>query len=550
MARQRGVGPSLEVGLYALLTVLAALLRLWGLGEHPLEAGEAGRAYSAWMLAQGQAPATWDDPLVISGTALAFFLFGANDFTARLVPALAGLGLIPLCWWLRGCLGRGAALAVATVFCLSPSLCFFSRHLSGETTAAFLGLVAAVGLARLSERPQQARWLLAVVLGLLLASGSTAFSIALALALFGALAGGLATRGRWNWESLRPWAAAGALTLVVFAVASTAGFSHPQGLGIAGLGTWLEQFNSRPSDLPWFYPAWLLVGYEPLILICGLAGAIVWLRRLRLGPGPGLRAFFALWSGVGVIVCLLAPNRSAEMVLLLVVPLSTMAGDWVAGLLRGASWSAVVGSWELWGLAWLVVVFVGLVLSWLTMPGTNAPTYYWALPALGGLGLVLLAALALWRGQGAALALAVVLPLLLGLGLHNVILLNHVPSPAEGFVPTSASSKAATLAARLKGLYSDRGRLEAVMLEPLEQPLAWYLRDMAGVRRADDAAGASIVLATTEAVVPNGYRGRQASLGAWWVPPWWHPAGLWRWLLYRDIYGPVSRAEFVVYIRR
>lgn len=547
---ERRAGPSVEVGLYVLLTILAVLLRLWGLGEHPLEAGEASRAYSAWMLAQGQPPIVWDDPLAISGTALAFFLFGANDFTARLLPGLAGVGLVPLCWWLREGLGRSAALFAAAALCLSPSLCFFSRHLSGGTIAAFLGMVAAAGLVRFSKKPEQVRFLLAIVLGLLLASGGAAISVALALALYGALASGIAAEWSWSWENLRSLAEAAALALAVFAAASTAGFFYPQGLGVAGLGGWLGQFNANGGGLSWLYPAWLMVGYEALVLICGLAGAIAWLMRLRLGQGPGLRAFFALWGVMGIVVCLLAQNRSAEMVLLLVVPLSIMAGDWIAGLLSEFSWPAVVRYWELWGLAWLAIVFAGLVLSWLTMPATEAPSYFWALPALSGVLLLVLVVVALWRGQGATLALAVVLPILLVVGLHSAVLLNHTDSPGDAFVPTSASSEAAALAARLKGMAPSRGRLDAVMLEGLDQPVTWYLRDVAGVLRADDAAGARVVLAPEDAVVSNGYEVRRASLGEWWVPSSWNPAGLWRWMLYRDTYGPVSRTEFVVYIRR
>ena len=146
--RTRGPsGPTVEMGLYLLLLVVAAALRLYALGARPLEAEEAQQAMAAWRFYQGQFQSLEGySPLLFYGDLLTFLLFGASDFWARLVPALFGIALVGLPYFLRCWLGRAGALAAAALLAFSPSALFFSQSLEGETAVAACALVLLAAL--------------------------------------------------------------------------------------------------------------------------------------------------------------------------------------------------------------------------------------------------------------------------------------------------------------------------------------------------------------------------------------------------------------------
>jgi len=110
----------------------AAALRLSRLDAWALDANEAARAYEGWVLFRGQPPVTGEaipdvGSLLLLLEGIAFFLFGATDVTARLVPVLAGLALVALPLALRGWVGGPAALGMAGLTAISPTLVYASR---------------------------------------------------------------------------------------------------------------------------------------------------------------------------------------------------------------------------------------------------------------------------------------------------------------------------------------------------------------------------------------------------------------------------------------
>ena len=112
--------------------VVAAALRLPRLDGWALDVGEAARAYDAWVLFRGQPSATGEaipdvGALLVLLEGMAFFLFGATDVTARLVSALAGLALVAVPFSLRRWVGGPAALGMAALAALSPTLVYASR---------------------------------------------------------------------------------------------------------------------------------------------------------------------------------------------------------------------------------------------------------------------------------------------------------------------------------------------------------------------------------------------------------------------------------------
>ena len=90
-------------------------------------------------------------PFLFHSTALVFLLLGASDATSRLVPALAGIGLVPVLWLYRRYLGGAGALLAALLVSISPSILFYGRYARNDATMAFLALVWVYGALRYLE---------------------------------------------------------------------------------------------------------------------------------------------------------------------------------------------------------------------------------------------------------------------------------------------------------------------------------------------------------------------------------------------------------------
>ncbi|MGZ3639953.1 MAG: flippase activity-associated protein Agl23, partial [Ktedonobacterales bacterium] len=181
--------PRLTVEQYLWLAVLAlgAFLRFWNLGAKPVHHDESMHAYFSltWAL---DPSSYWYDPLLhgpfqfhAEGLMFGIILFfqhlfvphavgdpWINDTTARFVPALFGLGIVALPYFLRRELGRVGALLAAFLLAVSPAFVYFSRFLRediyfnffmfamvvcavryahGRTMRWFVGLFAATVLA-------------------------------------------------------------------------------------------------------------------------------------------------------------------------------------------------------------------------------------------------------------------------------------------------------------------------------------------------------------------------------------------------------------------
>ena len=192
-----------EHAAYALLLVAAALTRFWDLGGKALHHDESLHAYYSWGFFAGVDPYTHDPlmhgPFLFHANALAYFLFGASDATSRYVPALAGVILVGLPWFLRGprLLGRWGALTASVLLLFSPAILYQSRYIRHDIYTVVGSLALFVAIVRYIERPQR-RWLVigAGTLSFLYANHEIVFAIALVfvLVVWGALL----------WGTLRP----------------------------------------------------------------------------------------------------------------------------------------------------------------------------------------------------------------------------------------------------------------------------------------------------------------------------------------------------------
>ncbi len=343
---------TLERLLYGLLLLAGAGLRLANLGGRPLTPLEASQAWPAWLRAMGQSapyPPEPISPLLFTGQRFLFWLTGGgSDAWARALPALAGLGMVPLAWWLRPWLGRTGALFLALFLALDPWLLALSRTGDSAALSLFLGLLALVALLQLGAKGGEtggtaragSGWaaLLAVALGLLLVSGPLAWSLLPVLALLAWLLGlGLPARRRL----LSLLGLGGGVAFL----AATGWLAHPDGLTTVSrsLGVWLGNIRGADVRYPLSWPFIRLLVDEPLALFLGLAGLVALLRshpgdlgarsRVPLAGDLAWGRFLALWAAWGLLLLLL-PGRNPTGLPVLGLPL-LLAGAWLSARLLG-----------------------------------------------------------------------------------------------------------------------------------------------------------------------------------------------------------------------
>src|SRR5437868_934787 len=133
------------------LMFIGLVLRFWDLGFKALHHDESLHAFYAWRLFDGQGyihDPMMHGPLLFELNALVYLLFGASDFTARLVPALFGVALIGMPFLLRHELGRAGAIAASLLFVFSPAFLYFSRFIRHDIYVDFFTLLLVVGVFR------------------------------------------------------------------------------------------------------------------------------------------------------------------------------------------------------------------------------------------------------------------------------------------------------------------------------------------------------------------------------------------------------------------
>jgi len=167
LARPAGLwGLDPEVLWMALIVAVGAFLRLWALGDKPLHHDESIHAFYAWKLYKGEAyrydPA-YHGPFRYHMNALIFFIFGASDFTTRLLPAIVGISGLAFLWQWRGLLGRKGALFAAAMVALSPSWVYNARFIRDDASMAVGMLLVVWGLFRHfeSRQPKHLYWAVA-----------------------------------------------------------------------------------------------------------------------------------------------------------------------------------------------------------------------------------------------------------------------------------------------------------------------------------------------------------------------------------------------------
>ncbi|GIK37502.1 MAG: hypothetical protein BroJett011_13350 [Chloroflexota bacterium] len=270
-----------ETVLLGVILVTALVTRFWLLDARVMSHDESLHVYYSWQLASGKGFAhnpMMHGPFLFEATALMNVLFGANDFTSRLVPVILGiLIVVAIPQLLKPWLGRAGALATSLLLLLSPYILYYSRYIRHDIQVIAWMLLLVVAIFRYRQyRRASDLTLLAVALALMFATMETTF---IYLAIFTSfLALHIAITHRLRWCTLRRSAEFDLIILL----------------------TTLGAFFSAPIALLLLNPIWLKFSGAPFVEMSVLAG-----QGIEWAAGPtGLRlwSLLALFSiGAGAI---------------------------------------------------------------------------------------------------------------------------------------------------------------------------------------------------------------------------------------------------------
>ena len=155
-----------EMLCFVIIIILMAVSRLYNLGVRVMSHDESLHVYYSWLFSIGQGyqhTPTTHGPLQFHLLALTYFLFGDNDFTARLPHAIASILTVVLLWNWRRYLGRAGMLVAAGLVLISPYMLYYGRYARNETFVALLGVLTLYAILRYLETGRKRHLLLLTV---------------------------------------------------------------------------------------------------------------------------------------------------------------------------------------------------------------------------------------------------------------------------------------------------------------------------------------------------------------------------------------------------
>jgi uncharacterized membrane protein YeaQ/YmgE (transglycosylase-associated protein family) len=556
---------TIESAIYGLILILAIALRLGGLQIRAMGETEAHQALQAWHLVQGETPGQHYSPLLLSGQALLFALFGASDTIARFLPALVGSALVLLPLALRSYLGRFGALGASLALALSPTLVYDARNSAGATlligaTGAFLAL----WLAHRRRPSTRMRYAMSIVAALLLLADPRVIGVSIAAALAWAVER-LAFKREWRaTDQAIPWKTLGLFFSVTLVLAATA-----LSINASGLAAWADYPIAWAAHLepvvngrPWFYPPGALLLYEPLILLLGAVGAVDLIANRD-------KLTFVVWMALGLLVlAMLAGGRGPGDIALVCFFLALCAGrtvqrlaeSWQQGYLRREGLYVLIGL----GISVYVAFEASFYAFALFRNLEQAGQFLWFWLLATALVVILLGLMLAWYGseltwRTAGMIAAIVLALN-AFSATTSLNFRHANDPREIHIWTATDlgvRDALDVMADLSFHQRGHPKAASVTVEAAVGPVwQWYLRDWEDVRTVEQITSdvdTTLVLASAAQEHPplgDQYTGQDFVARTWWQPSQLVLNDRISWWLYRkSINNPQVTQRVILWLR-
>ncbi len=180
-----------ETLLYMIILVLAIFTRFYLLGDRVMSHDESLHVKFSWDLFTSgifQHTPLMHGPILFHMTALNYFLFGDNDFTARIYPAALGVLMVMFPILFRRWIGRWGSLLASVMFLISPFILYYNRYIREDTPSIFFTLIMVYCTFMYLNGPthlrRKARWLY-IFAAAMLASMATKEVSFMYIAIFG-----------------------------------------------------------------------------------------------------------------------------------------------------------------------------------------------------------------------------------------------------------------------------------------------------------------------------------------------------------------------------
>ena len=563
-----------ETGAYAVLFLVALVMRLWDLGARGVSHDESLHGIYSWYLATGSGYShdpMMHGPFLFHGTALNFLIFGDSDVTLRLLAVLLGTGLVVLPYFLRRHLGRWGSLCVAALLAFSPTFLYFSRYARNDVIIAFWTVLLLILMWRYFEE-KKARYLYmsAAVLSFSFCTKETSYittaTFALILVVVAARELLARVRKRFDLKGLSP-PAEFALLITTLSLPLYAAFIQViPGVDLPSGFHWVKMLITLvlfaicvAIGIRWDWRRWLVstvVFYgvfallytafftNPSGFISGLWGSVdYWVEQQSVARGGQPWFYYFMLLPVYEFLPLLFAAIGA-----------------VYYAIKGNLFSRFLIAWGL--LSLLAYSYSGEKMPWIAV--------HMALPAilLGGMFIARLLQGFDWSGTRAWVLRGVTVAILLVLfpfSVYGAVQESYVKSEErpQMLVYAGISYDVPRMVSHIEDFAEQRGEGRDISITvdgPLTWPWYWYLRNhthvgypnLGSITEPPDSTVVAVDVGHQSAVEPylDGYEevGRFSEL-LWFPeeyrdldPGWW-----WRYFLQRETQGPYWSTEGILY---
>ncbi len=130
--------------LYLTFFIVAVISRFAYLGDRVVSHDESLHVQYSYQFYNGQGynhTPLMHGPFLFHITALSYWFFGDNDFTARIPTALFGVIVVLMPYLFRNWLGRTGALVVAFLLLISPYTVYYARYIRNEAFVLVWALI-------------------------------------------------------------------------------------------------------------------------------------------------------------------------------------------------------------------------------------------------------------------------------------------------------------------------------------------------------------------------------------------------------------------------
>ncbi|MFK7801184.1 MAG: flippase activity-associated protein Agl23 [Anaerolineae bacterium] len=173
--------------IWATILILTLITRFWGLGDRVVSHDESLHTHYSYQYYNGDGYShtpLMHGPFLFHATAFSYWLFGADDFTARIPVAVFGILMVFIPWFMRSWIGRTGAIFAGIILLISPYSLYYSRYIRHDVYVIVWALIIMMGMFHyFRHRDDRSLFWVAAGMALMFATKEVAFIYA---AIFGA----------------------------------------------------------------------------------------------------------------------------------------------------------------------------------------------------------------------------------------------------------------------------------------------------------------------------------------------------------------------------